>query len=61
MKIREAAKAWVGGVGAAITAYAGTWTDDIRILGIFAIIASIATYLVPNTTAVLPPPQLDQS
>lgn len=61
MKFREAAKAWVGGVGAAITAYAGTWTDDIRILGIFAIIASIATYMVPNSTPAFPPPQPDRS
>lgn len=56
MKFREAAKAWVGGVGAAITAYAGTWTDDIRILGIFAIVSAIATYLIPNQAPTLPPP-----
>ena len=43
-----AAKAWVGGVGVAATAYAGTWTDDIRILGVFAIVTAIATYMVPN-------------
>lgn len=48
MKLREAAKAWVGGVGAAITAYAGTFTDDVRILGAFAVITAIATYMVPN-------------
>jgi len=53
------AKAWVGGVGAAITAYAGTWTDDIRVLGIFSIVAAIATYLVPNG-APPPPPDLRQ-
>ena len=46
-----AAKAWVGGVGAAATAYAGTWTDDVRILGVFAIVTAIATYMVPNDEA----------
>ena len=55
MKFREAAKAWIGGVGAAITAYVGTWTDDVRVLGIFAIITAVATYLVPNGEP-LPPP-----
>ena len=54
MKIREAAKAWVGGVGAAITAYIGTWTDDVRILGLAAIVTAIATYMVPNTTPSTP-------
>ena len=49
MKLKEAAKAWVGGVGAAITAYIGTWTDDPRILGLAAIVTAIATYLVPNS------------
>lgn len=56
MKLKEWAKAWVGGVGAAITAYAGTWTDDVRILGIFAVLTAVATYLVPNKTP-LPPPE----
>lgn len=51
MKFKEAAKAWVGGVGAAITAYAGVWTDDVRWLGLFAVLTAIATYLVPNTEA----------
>lgn len=60
MKFREAAKAWVGGVGAAITAYAGTFTDDARVLGIFVVITALATYLVPNKPA-FPPPTLDQS
>lgn len=50
MNFLTAAKAWVGGVGAAITAYAGVWTDDVRVLGIFAIITAIATYAVPNKT-----------
>ena len=47
--LTDYAKAWVGGVGAAVTAYAGTWTDDVRILGLFAIVSAIATYLVPNS------------
>lgn len=46
--IKHAAKAWVGGVGAAITAYAGTFTDDVRILGAFAVVTALATYFVPN-------------
>lgn len=55
MSFLTAAKAWVGGVGAAITAYAGTWTDDVRVLGLFAIITAIATYAVPNKPAFPPP------
>lgn len=42
------AKAWVSGVGTAVTAYLGTWTDDVRILGITALITAVATYAVPN-------------
>lgn len=55
MNFLTAAKAWVGGVGAAITAYAGTWTDDVRVLGLFAVITAIATYMVPNKPAFPPP------
>lgn len=51
--VREAAKAWVGGVGAAVTAYAGTWTDDVRVLGLFAIVSAIGVYFVPNKKAVV--------
>jgi len=56
--LKAAAKAWVGGVGAAATAYAGTFTDDVRILGAFAVVTAVATYLVPNgePTKDLPPP-----
>ena len=50
------AKAWVSGVGTAVTAYAGTWTDDVRVLGIFAVITAIAVYFVPNKAPSLPPP-----
>ncbi len=46
--MKQAAKAWVGGLGAAVTAWAGTFTDDPRILGGFAVVTALATYLVPN-------------
>lgn len=49
-KLLPYAKAWVGGVGAAITAYMGTWTDDPRVLGLAAIITAGATYLAPNAS-----------
>jgi len=47
-KITEYAKFWVGGFGAAITAYLGTWTDDARVLGVAALVTAAATYFVPN-------------
>lgn len=49
--IRHAAKAWVGGVGAAVTAYLGTWTDDPRVLGLVALATAFATWAVPNAPA----------
>ena len=53
------AKFWVGGFGAAITAYLGTWTDDPRILGVAALVTAAATFFVPNKTPELPPPSAD--
>ena len=60
-RIKYAAKAWISGVGGAITAYVGTWTDDPRILGIPVILTALATYLVPNgpKPGALPPPEHD--
>ena len=48
MNIAPYAKAWASGIGSAITAYLGTWTDDPRILGFAAIITAVAAYYVPN-------------
>jgi hypothetical protein len=46
--IRATAKMWTGGVGAAVVAYLGTWTDDPRVLAFPAIITAVAVYFVPN-------------
>lgn len=46
--ITKYAKGWIAGVGSAVITYAGTWTDDPRIIGIFAVITAVATVLVPN-------------
>lgn len=46
--LRETAKAWVGGVGAAVTTYVGLWTEDPRVIGLAAVISAFAVWLVPN-------------
>lgn len=53
---RKAAKAWIGGFGAAVTAYLGTWTDDPRVLGLAALVTAGATWLVPNASPLQPVP-----
>lgn len=55
--LKHYAKAWVSGIGVAVTAYLGTWTDDPRILGVTALLTAVATALVPNSSP-LPPPVL---
>lgn len=49
--IRETAKAWVGGIGAATATYVGLWTDDPRIAGLLTLVTAFAVYFVPNQTA----------
>lgn len=58
--IKQYAKAWVAGVGGAVVTYASTWTDDPRVIGFFAIVTAVATYLVPNAAPTGPAEDLRQ-
>jgi len=58
--LKHYAKGWISGVGVAVTAYLGTWTDDPRILGVTALVTAVAVVLVPNDDTPSAPGPVDQ-